>query len=281
MKGFLKSIIALIAIIIITASCTTKDDTENIELAVLPPVETMVVDFSNFMDETSTKRSASSTQPGENWLYPRIVVGVWNTALFTTLVVPVSSFSAAFNQTPEYLGNGLWEWTYTIDGFAGEYNARLTGQLSAANVAWEMYIGKTGVGAFDEFMWFYGNSHIDGNSGTWVLNQSPEHPNKLIQINWLRENEEISSIKYTWVRENNDQNETDLFNGSYLTYGKQDGNLDVYFNVHAYDQESEVFNDVQIEWNSTVFNGRVRASSYFDDDNWHCWDSEGEDEDCE
>ncbi|MCK5441521.1 MAG: hypothetical protein KAJ23_06510 [Maribacter sp.] len=45
--------------------------------------------------------------------------------------------------------------------------------------------------------------------------------------------------------------------------------------------QKEMSVDVNIEWNSTAFNGRVMAPSHFEDEMWHCWDSSGEDVACE
>jgi hypothetical protein len=277
---------ALLAFIMVfNISCNKSDDTDSLEenALVLPPYETMAVDFSDFLDDSSNsgKLNTETAKVGENWLYPRLVVGFWNTALFTNLAVPVAAFKGAFAQKAEFIGDNTWQWSYAVNGFTSEYTARLTGELQSDGVVWNMYVTKTGIGAFEEFLWFSGVSNLDGNSGEWALYQSPERPNRMINIVWTRENDEIGSIRYSWVRELNDEESDDLFMGSYLEYGLQAGDYDVFYNIHVYDMQWEDFVDVNIEWNSMDYNGRVMAPTHFEDELWHCWDSAGEDVDCE
>ena len=277
---------ALLAFVMVfNVSCDKTDDDDKLanDALQLPPYESMAVDFSDFLDDSSNSGKLNSTtaKVGGNWLYPRLVVGIWNTALFTNLAVPVASFKGAFAHKAELIGENTWQWSYTVDGFASKYTAILTGELTSDKVVWKMYVTKDGVGAFKDFLWFSGVSDLDGNSGEWALYQSPERPNRMINIEWSRENDEIGSISYSWVREMNDEDSDDLFKGSYLEYGLQEGDYDVYYNIHVYDLQWENFVDVNIEWNSTDFNGRVMAPTHFEDEIWHCWDNTGEDVDCE
>ena len=277
---------ALLAfVMVINVSCDKSDDDDKQvnDALQLPPYESMAVDFSDFLDDSSNSGKLNSTtaKVGGNWLYPRLVVGIWNTALFTNLAVPVASFKGAFAHKAELIGENTWQWSYTVDGFASEYTAELTGELTGEEVVWKMYVTKDGAGAFEKFLWFSGVSDLDGNSGEWALYQSPERPNRMINIVWSRENDEIGNIRYSWVRELNDEDSDDLFRDSYLEYGLQEGDYDVYYNIHVYDLQWEAFVNVNIEWNSTDFNGRVMAPTHFEDELWHCWDSTGEDVDCE
>lgn len=282
MKNMRKFSYALITCtILFFISCdNTGDVNENSELQ-LPPYQSMAVDFNSFMEDSNSGKSATAAKIGGNWVYSRIVVGIWNTALFTTLAVPVASFKSAFAHKPEYLGDNKWQWAYTVDGFTGQYSARLTGELTNEKVHWKMYLTKTGIGSFEEFLWFTGVSAKDVSNGYWILNQSAEFPDQMLRIDWKVENDEIGDIKYSWVRELDDENNTDHFKGSYLEYGLQEGDYNVFYNVHAYDTNTEGFIDVNIEWNRTAYNGRVMSPSYFEDSLWHCWDTTGEDVACE
>jgi len=283
MKNSFKILFAMLAfVMVLFVSCDKSDDNKIESNALqLPPYESMAVDFSDFLVDSNSGKTASASKVGNNWLYPRLAVGFWNTALFTNLAVPVASFKSAFSHEAEFLGENTWQWSYTVDGFTSEYTARLTGELTNSGVIWNMYVSKVGVGAFEEFLWFSGVSNIGGNSGEWVLNQSAEHPNQMIHIAWERENDEIGNIRYTWVRELDDEQNDDLFKDSYLEYGLQEGDFNVYYNIHVYDLQMQDFVNVNIEWNGAAFNGRVMAPSYFEDEMWHCWDSTGEDIACE
>jgi hypothetical protein len=138
-----------------------------------------------------------------------------------------------------------------------------------------------GIEGFDEFLWFSGNSALDGDSGYWILNQGPERPDPMLRIDWERAGDEIGNIRYTWVRELDDQENDDLFLNSYLEYGLQEGNFDAYFNAYVYDTNLQEFTEVDIEWSRNTFEGRVRSMAYFEDENWRCWDSNGDDIACE
>ena len=277
-----KTIWALfVMVLMVVASCEKTEDINSSDAVELPPMESFALDLDDFLtDPAESGKSNLTAKTGNNWIYPRVVVGFWNTALFTTLAVPVASFRSAFAHKPVAIADNIWQWTYTVDGFTGQYTARLTGELRSDQVVWEMYITRAGIASFDEFLWFSGVSARDGSNGEWVLNQSAERPNRMLRINWERENEEIANIRYTWVRELNDNQETDRFKDSYLEYGLQDSDYNVFYNIRAFDENLEAFVDVNIEWSRTEYNGRVKSPSYFQDDAWHCWDTLGEDIDC-
>lgn len=278
--------ISTIIALFFTISCEKSDETiDAANSLALPLYESMAIDFSDFTDDSNSGKSTAlaynDKAPNGNWFFSRIVVGVWNVALFNTLAVPVASFKTAFAHSPQDLGDNIWQWTYQVDGFTSEYTARLTGEVTGEEVLWKMYITKIGIGAFEEFLWFSGSSAMDGNSGFWILNQSPENPVAMLRIDWERTNDEIGNIRYTWVRELDEQENDDMFKDSYLEYGLQDGDFDAYFNAYAYDSNRQDFSDVRIEWNRETFMGRVRAFDYFEDEEWHCWDGNGDDVPCE
>lgn len=264
-------------------SCEKSDDTDSESQALeLPPFETMAYDFDSFTtDPASGKAISSKTGPNGNWVFSRLVVGFWNSALFSTLAVPVASFEAAFAHDPEVIGDLKWQWSYSVDGFTSEYTARLTGEIVGEEVVWEMYVTKTGIDPFEEFLWFTGVSDLEGNSGNWLLNESPERPDPMLRIDWERSGEELGSIRYTWVRELDANENDDLFMDSYLEYGLQEGDYDAYFDARAYDEEIQGFAEIRIEWSRMSYFGRVMAPQYFEDEEWHCWDNMGDDVLCE
>jgi hypothetical protein len=232
----------------------------------------MIIDFGKL---TNTTKSATFEKL--NWTYSALTVGSWSTILVTTFAVPVAAFGSALKKEPTYLDNLTWQWQYSVEGFTSQYSARLVGKILASGVQWEMYITKTGIQPFDEFLWFEGISSIDGNMGQWILYHSATFPEKTIQIDWKKSGEKVGEIKYTYVRQNNDLGQQDKFNGSTLAYGLQNKELDIFVNVHAYSEQDNKFNDSFIEWSSTTYNGHVKAEHFFKDLSWHCWDSQGND----
>jgi len=241
----------------------------------LPPVETMIIDFGKIADITKSADIAKT-----NWIYSATTVGWWSIIIGTTFAIPAEAFRSAIKAEPTYIDNLTWQWQYSVDGFTSQYSARLVGKLLSNEVKWEMYITKTGIQAFSEFLWFEGTSNIDGTSGQWILYHSSAFPEKTIQIDWKKETEKAGEIKYTYVRQINDQGQTDNFNGSTLTYGLQNMDFDIFINVHSYNVEKKGFNDSFIEWSSKNYTGHVKAENFYNDSNWHCWDSKGSDVDC-
>lgn len=265
----------LLSTLLVFTSCSDSDEVG--PSPELPPLSSMVIDFDDLNNAHNTKAAATSD---DHWEYARAVTGVWNLALVSTLAVPVASFRSALNKQAEYLGGSKWQWTYTVDGFTSQYTARLTGEISGSQVNWEMYVEKSGIEGFDEFLWFSGSSQTDAKSGFWVLNHSAEFPENMLRIDWAVEGDEVGSIQYTYIRDLNNDRETDQFKNSYVIYGLQEADHDAFYDVHVYDYFQEMFVDVDIEWNRTDYNGRVMAPAYFEDSEWHCWDDTGLDTDC-
>ncbi len=279
MKVF-KSIVVCMSVLLVFTACEKTDITPATNAVELPPYETMAMDFSDFEGNTPSGKYAANKAPNGNWLFSRIVVGYWNSALFTTLAVPVASFKAAFSHQPELIADNVWQWSYSVDGFSAEYTARLTAELMGDVIEWKMYVSKQGTDPFEEFIWFTGESRRDGSQGHWVLNQSHDRPNAMLRVDWERSGPEVGAIRYTWVRELDDRDEPDVYRESYLQYGLQQTDFDAYFDAHVYDPDVQGFVDVRIEWSRTTFNGRVRAAHVFNDENWYCWDETGEDMPC-
>ena len=277
-----KSLWLMITIVVLIFFTSCNNSTNEGIAPELPPLESMVIDFDDFNDaHTKSANDIKSEQIAlDNWEYSRVVVGVWNLALASTLAVPVASFRSAFSHQAEHLGGLKWQWAYTIDGFTSQYSARLSGEIIGSEVHWEMYVAKNGIDAFEEFLWFSGVSKTDGKSGYWLLNHSSAFPENMLRIDWTVENEEVGNITYKYVRELNNDRKTDMFKDSYMTYGLQTGDLDAFYDVHIYDFNLNSFVDVDIEWSRTNYNGKVKALNYFETSDWHCWDTNGDNIDC-
>jgi hypothetical protein len=224
----------------------------------LPPYESMTIDFSNFI-------SGSKGVNPSNWEYAAYVSGVWNAIISTILAVPVAAYKIALTQSPVNISDKTWQWSYNVPLAAVTYKARLTGQIRAGDVQWKMYVSREGTGGFAEFLWFEGTSKPDGTGGQWILYQSAVAPDALLQIDWTKTGSAIGSVQYTYVK-------NDPFKNSFITYGLTTTVLNAYYTVHYYDYGTTKFSDVNIEWNTATYNGRVKSSNYLLGD-WYCWDA--------
>jgi len=276
MKRLTSISLVLVLLASISTGCKKTNDTP---APALPPQSSMSIDFSNFSAKKSTpaanETNANTVVEINNYVFARSIAGIWSTILAINLAVPVASFNLAVNSTPHYLGSNKWEWNYNFDVVGATFKARLTGERRTSDIKWEMYVSKEGVGAFAELLWYSSTSNLDGKSGQWVLNHSKDFPEPALQIDWQIDGSNIGSIKYTYIRDLNDDRTADLFKNSYIEYGVTSNTLNSFYNVHMNNGVQGVFNDVFIEWSSTGHNGHVKANYRYQDDLWHCWDATG------
>jgi hypothetical protein len=262
----MKKSLALSLILILSAGLLSTCKKDNGTAPALPPQESLTIDFSNF---ASLKKSSSVIvdNKGTNnssWEFAASVAGIWKLMIATTLAVPVSTFKLAMDQDPVFLSNKTWQWSYSVTAVGITYKARLTGQISGTDVLWKMYVTREGAGGFPEFVWFEGTSKVDGTGGQWILNQSATVPEAYLQIDWTKSGTSIGSIKYTFIKN------LDSFKSSYIEYGLTSASLNAFYNIHYYNGTK--FSDVNVEWNTTTFNGRIKSSDYLLG-TWFCWDS--------
>jgi len=258
--------------------------TDNQTAPILPPASSMTIDFSNFNTQKSAtiENQVNGVAVGDrsNLNAVATIAGVWNLILGVTLVVPVSSFKLAVNSTPVNLGNNTWEWTYNFNVVGVIYKARLTGLVQTSDVKWEMYISREGIDAIPEWKWIEGTSNLDGKSGQWILNSSMAFPEPMLQIDWKVVGTGIGNIKYTYIRTTKDDRSVDLFNTSYIEYGLTASPLNAFYNVHQNTGVANDFNDVNIEWSTTTYNGHIKSNHLFGDGDWRCWNELGDNVTC-
>ena len=235
----------------------------------IPSAGTMAIDFSNF--EAARKGDVSISIPKgseiSNWEFAAGIAYFWKSVMYTTLAVPVTAFQLAASQDPVYIENRTWEWNYSTTVLTETYNARLTGQIASTEIVWKMYVTKGGTGGFEDFLWFEGTSELDGTSGQWILNQSPQSPASVLRIDWTKTSTNDAAVKCTYVKTG------DQYADSYIEYGQKSGTFDSYYNIHLYNTSVQQFYDLNVEWSSSLHNGRVKCPVYFGNTDWYCWDS--------
>ena len=263
---------ALVLIIVYSVTFLTGCKKDKGDPPVLPPAESMIIDFGNF--ESGKKSDASLLIPkgtqNSNWEFAAGVAMIWKAIIFTTLAVPVKSFQLAAGSNPVYLDDKTWQWSYNativINQVSVTYKARLTGQIRTNDVFWKMYISKEGTGSFAEFAWFEGTSKLDGTGGQWKLNQGPQNQVAILQIDWTKTSTSVGMVKYTYIKTG------DPFKDSYIEYGLTTNALNAYYTIHYYNPSYQQFYDLNVEWNTSTYNGRVKSLGYFDNSDWYCWD---------
>lgn len=243
---------------------------------VLPPAGSMAIDFSNF-DQTSKGEysfSVPKTTPNSNWELASGVAMLWNVIIYSTLAVPVKAFQLTADDQPVYIDNNTWQWTATATVLNSTYDARLTGQVTPSNNVWKMYISKTGSGGYTDFLWFEGTSKTDGSAGQWKLYESQSNPVEIAKIDWTAASGKAASVKYTFTLSGNP------FATSYIEYGTTQNTLNAYYSMYYYNASADEFFDMDVEWSTTLKNGRINCPKFFGDSAWHCWDSNYGNADC-
>lgn len=258
---------AMLIVFAFSTSCKKKEETP----LLLPPEGSFVMDFSDFQD-TTTSKSIQGDTTYSNALFSIINVGAWNTVLSIGLAVPVASFVESFKHEPEFTEAGDWVWTYSFNVGFSTYTAELHGKLNSTKVNWEMYISKTGFGAFTDFLWYKGESKLDNKSGEWTLYDNPTNAKELLQITWSDDQNGTAEIKYMNIVPNG------LENGGFIHYGK---NNDAPYNAFYDIYNKGLNNHTLIEWSRTTKEGHVQDQKHFNNSDWHCWNSQWMDIVCE
>jgi hypothetical protein len=261
----MKKILSLTLIIFLIAGSFSSCKKDKGNPPDLPPAESMLIDFSNFVRTAKSADMSFNNKGTENinWETAAVITETWRTLIAVTLAIPVASFKVAVDQDPVYLSEKKWQWSYNVSAAGVTYKARLTGEIGPTEVKWEMYIAREGANAFSEFKWFEGTSSSTG--GRWTLTESNLVQTPILQIDWTKSGESINTIKYTFLK-------TGSSNGAYIEYGLTNSSLNAYFTIHYYSSTLAKFSDVNIEWNTSTKNGRIKSSDYLDGQ-WKCWDS--------
>ena len=262
----MKKYFTLLLLTVFLASILTGCKKKHGDPPVLPPQESMIIDFTNF--ESGKKSADFITEKGVNdynWGFSALVAGYWRAVIFTTLAVPVASFDLALDKDPVWIDKNTWQWSYDVTVLSVKFKARLVGQLRSTDVLWKMYITREGTGGFAEFLWFEGTSNIDRKGGSWTLNYSSAYQTPVLTITWTGDGTKVTYVKYTYVK-------NDSFKNSYIEYktSATSANFDSSYKIYYYNGSE--FTSMDVEWNSVNHSGRVKCQSFYSDTNWHCWD---------
>jgi len=276
----IKLISLLLLSIFLMQSCTNDDSfnsgKENDTVAPeLPPMQSFIMPFTGFEDadttgiiEQSNNRSVGTYR---NWFYAATNLVIWHTAVTVNMALPLASFAEAFNHDPVYAGNGIWKWSYDVNDNGNVFLCVLSGQfISDEEIQFDMHVSKAG--GFNSVHWYQGNITDNGDTGIWVFNDQPNNPRKVLQLEYGTNDTGVGMIRFTNI---NNQS-TDL--GDYIEYREAPG--------ATYDRAYDVFktkndNLLEIQWKESFDYGRVKSPIFYNDSDWHCWDEEYMDTDCD
>jgi hypothetical protein len=239
------------------SSCNKNDQEDPPEL---PPIESLQMDFSAFSSEPAGAKGTEATY--NNFLYSYVQVGIWSIAATLYSAIPVAAYSHALQQTPVNLGDHSWEWSYNFTLNNLQYSATLTGErLDNEEFSMEMVIGLAASPA-SGVKWFDGVVRYDHTHAMWTFYEQGSVP--VLEIEWNKDFvTEAGDLTYTIVKEGHAEE------GSYISYTYTPGtDFDASFDI------SGAAGMADIEWNTATIKGRVMSLANFEDEDWHCWDSQ-------
>jgi len=265
-----KSILAILSVVlIILASNGCKKDNKD-ELPELPPVESMLMDFSYFDDGVPHDKKAVSSY--FNYGYSVVNIGLFSLAAATNIVIPVAVYAEAFNHEAVYLGDNSWQWLYSVTVNQITYTSKLvSNRISNEEYTLKMFVSKSGLEGFEDFKWFEGTIRYDLTSANWTVYESPEVSWPVAGISWTMDWEKgLYTLKYNCLKPDSD------LHGAIIEYGiTENVPFEAYYDI------TFPSNSIHIEWNKTTKAGHVKSPSYYADANWYCWDENLADAVCE
>jgi hypothetical protein len=256
-------LISALSITIIVGGCKKDDE---IAAPELPPMESLLMVFSDFDTDKTTKAVSNYN----NWGTAFANVSVWNVFISVRMAIPIASYAEALKQQPVYLGENKWEWQYDVTVGAVGYSAALvTERISNEEFTAAMYVTFSGLTPVEGFKWFEGTVRYDHTHALWTLYENPENPSPMIEIEWNRDwDADTGDITYTNVT--NDEE-----SGSFLSYS--------FDPALQYDASYIISLDAGltlIEWNRETKAGRIQSQEKFGDLNWYCWNSDLQNDVC-
>ncbi len=262
MKAFIKvrsmmAVLLAMSVIFTVTSCEKEPVDDRPEL---PPVESMLMDFSDFSEEPGTAKGTMATYA--NFLHAYLTVGFWNISATLVSALPVTAYGYALQQSPVYLGDYTWEWAFDFPLNNVNYTATLTGaRINNEEFSMEMEIALAAA-PDNAAKWFDGTVRYDHTHASWTIFNNGTIP--VLNIEWNKDFvTEAADLTYTYAESGHAEE------GSFIMWDYNPG--EEYDAAYIIDLVAGMTN---IEWNVTTIKGRVKAPVHFEDSEWHCWDSQ-------
>ncbi len=227
------------------------------------------MDFSYFSDDPTQAALLKSMEGYTNFLYSYGNVAVWNLLTTLQMIVPTAAYLESFKQTPVYLGDNSWQWSYTVGQGLQTLTVRLvTKRKSNEDFTAELLISSAGG---EEFKWFDGVIRYDKTKADWTMYMDDQVAGAVawLDVEWNMDWEKnISDLTYTIL--------TGEEKDSYIEFGITEAT-----DYNAYYTISFSAKDTYIKWNIDSKEGRVKDETNFTDSDWHCWNELFQDVECQ
>ena len=232
----------------------------------IPDESNFIIEFPDFILET---------KDSSNFKFASEKLMLWESIISDSLLIAKKSYTEAVkNAESVYLKENTWLRTFYFNENSADFTAKLYCKTENDSLDLKMYI--TRAGEYENFFWFKGFCDINMTSGTWTFIDKPSvneyKPKELLLIEWNITGESNYLIKYTNIEQGSSQN------GNYIAYNMSlDENCTDVYNIYNKGQDSFI----KIELNRSTKKGRIKSITHYSDEEWHCWNEEFEDVECE
>jgi len=252
----LAAIVLTASFLLVSTSCD-KESREN--RPELPPVESLMMSFSDFDEARGDTKASGESNLHFNYAFTSLIF--WSGASVVTLALPVAAYTYALEQGVEYMGDNSWEWQYSFHWGGLDYTATLTAtRINNEEFSLEMLIA-TAAMPDQGVRWFDGVVRYDHTRADWTIYKDGSV--EALEIAWTKDKElGDASLLYTFVEP--EMMET----GSYIRYE--------YAPQEVYDASfmvSRSAGTTLVQWSTSTREGRVQDEMKFGDAEWKCWDS--------
>jgi hypothetical protein len=252
----LAAILLAVSLLIVSTSCD-KEAVEN--RPELPPMESLVMNFSDFDAPVAVTKASGEPHLHFNYAFSSLVF--WSGASALSMALPVAAYAYALEQGVEYLGDNSWEWSYGFQWSGQDYTASLIAErINNEEFSLEMRIAASSMPE-QAVRWFDGVVRYDHTRANWTIYRDGSI--EILEVEWAIDFElGDASLLYTYVEQ------AMLETGSYIRYE--------YAPQEVYDASFTVSLSAGIQliqWNTTTKEGRVQDEARFGDAEWNCWDT--------
>ena len=245
-----------VTILTVNTSCDNEPRESRPEL---PPVESLMMSFSDF--DAVRGETKASGEPHLHFNYAFRSLVFWSGASAVTMALPVAAYAYALEQGVEYLGDNSWEWAYSFHWSGLDYTATLTAtRINNEEFSLEMLITLSSMPE-QGVKWFDGIVRYDHTQANWTIYRDGSID--VLDVAWTKDYElGDASLLYTYVEPEVEET------GSYINYE--------YIPLEMYDATFTVSlsrGTTIIQWNTTSKEGRAQDEAQFGNAQWNCWDS--------
>ncbi len=224
----------------------------------IPPQGTMTIDLSLFGGGNQTlPKTSDLTNLRTNFSEALLTVVIVNLWVIVGLTIPVGATAAALSVEPTFDATaGKWCWNSSHQFPNQTISLQLKGQTNGDVINWEMFVTRQLPTPLTDFLWYAGQSRIDGTSGHWQFydETQPEESKQTLRINWVYTSETDRTLTFL----NNSDGDGA---GDSITY-TVDGD-----NVTMAVSDVSASNTVEVSWNKMTQEGYISKNGVKG-----CWD---------